>query len=159
MEALINSIATSMNTEFNEKLVGLGGDFGDALTHGPYTISCYFHQWKDIAYPNIAMQIVQDIHVGPPLECCGGGVMELTINFRVSIDSKEHENSIGSALVEAVRLWLCSISESDEITATDYTYVAIVQVPDTLWAYDGEILNFHIMTKIHYIRQTATEEE
>lgn len=159
MEALIESIATSLNTTFNEKLVGSGGDFGAGLTHGPYTVTCYFDQWEDIVYPNIAMQVVQDIHVGPPLECCGGGVMELTLNFRISIDSKENEYSIGSALVEAVRTWLCSISESDEITAVGYTYVAIVTVPDTLWVYDGPILNLNVVTKVSYIRQIANVEE
>jgi hypothetical protein len=156
MDALIKMLAASLDSTFSGKEVGTGGDFGDTLTRGPYDIYCYFHQWSDIKYPNIAMQVVQEIHVGHALECCGGGVMELTVNFRVSIDSKIHGYSIGSALVEAVREWLCTISESDDLTAADYTYVAIVQVPDTFWNYEGEILNFHIMTKLHYIRQTAT---
>jgi len=154
MEPLIIALATELDSSFNGETVGLGGTYGTSCTKGPFTIQTTFHQWDNITYPNIGMQVVQEVHVGHALECCAGGVMELTVSFRVSIDSKLQGYSIGSALVEAIRTWLCTMNESEDLTGDDYTYVAMVGIPDTYWLPNGPILDFHVVTKLRYIRQT-----
>jgi hypothetical protein len=157
MEALIKSIADSMYTYFDSKTVGQGGDYGSTLTRGPYAIKCFYHQWDNITYPSIHLQIVQESYQGAALECCGGGVHALTLDFRISVDSKVHAMSIAMSLHEALREWLCEIDGSPTLTPGDYSYVAYAETPSTNYVYDGPILNLHVITRFHYVRQQKGE--
>jgi hypothetical protein len=166
MEALIKSLAAQLETDFNGKTVGAGGDFGALLTRGPFPVYTYFHQWEDVHYPSINVQIVSESFTGQPLECCGGGVMDLLVDFRISVDSKKHGWSIASALHEAFREWLCEVSGTTDLidseldldtTPMAYTYVATIEIPTTYHIYEGEVFSMHVMTRIHYVRQEKGE--
>ena len=152
MQALVETLATQLSADFNGKTVGAGGDFGDTLTRGPFTVYTYFHQWEDIQYPSINVQIVSEVFQGQPLECCGGGVMALTVDFRITVDSKKHGYSIAASLQEALREWLCSVSGDDSLTAPTYTYIPTIEVPTSYHIYEGEVFSIHVVARIHYLR-------
>lgn len=153
MQILIDKFATSMKTTFDGKTVGNGGDFGSALSKGPFTIHTGFHQWQNIEYPCIHLQIIQESFLGEPLECCGGGVHSLSFDIRISSDSKTQGYSIAAALHEAVREWLCEISGTDTLKSDDYSYTASIQTPDSNYVPEEGIFSIHVIGKIFYVRQ------
>lgn len=167
MQALIETLATKLNTDFNGKTVGVGGDFGALLTRGPFTVYTYFHQWEDIKYPSINVQVVSDNFRGEPMECCGGGVFTTTLDFRISVDSKVHGWSIAASLEEALREWFCDVSGTDDLTSAEmstdatplpmYTYIATIEIPSSYYLYEGEVFSIHVMANIHYVRQPKGE--
>jgi hypothetical protein len=152
MQALIEQLASQLQTDFNGKSVGAGGDYGATLTRGPYDIYTYFHQWEDIKYPSISVQIVSEVFQGEMLECCGGGVMALTVDFRISVSSKEHGWSICKSLEEALREWLCYVSGDDTLTAASYSYIPTIEIPTSYHIYEGEVFSIHVVARVHYLR-------
>lgn len=167
MQALIETLASELATEFRTKTVGTGGDFGSTLTRGPFDIFVYFHQWEDIQYPSINVQVVSEVFLGEPLECCGGGVMCLAVDFRISVDSKQHGWSIAKSLEEALREWFCSVSGDDSLTSTEmttdatpvakYSYIPTIEVPSSYHIYEGEVFSIHVMARIYYPRAEKGE--
>jgi hypothetical protein len=161
VEDIIKALSAGLKTTFDGKTVGNGGDFGPGLTRGPFPIKCFFHQWEGITYPSIHTQILQEDAQGEPLECCGG-VNVLTVDFRISVDSKLHGWSIASNLEENLRAWFCTLSGTDDLVPADATptnsvYLVYVKVRQSVHQYDGNIYNRHVMTEFHYVRQIAGE--
>lgn len=153
MEDVIKALANSLKNTFDGKSVGVGGDFDDAMSIGPFTINCYFHQWANIHHPSIHLQLIQEQFLGQPLECCGGGVHSLSVDFRISVDSKVHGYSIAALLHEALREWLCELNGSSDLTPDDYTLIVYTGIPTTNFVYEGEILSLHCLTSLSYVRQ------
>jgi len=158
MEALIRNLALNLRMTFHDKTVGGGGDFGAEVSdRGPFAVSTFFHQFESVSYPSISMQVVNETHLGQPLECCGGGVHVLQINFRIAVKTKEQGWSIASALHEAVREWLCQINAVGVLDDGDNTVIPHVKVPDTHWIFEGDFISVHVIARIYYLRQTKGE--
>ena len=151
MRELIIEFTRDLNSHFGGKTVGSGGDYGSTLTNGPFTINTYFHQWKEIDNPSMHVQVIQERLVGDNFECCGG-VTELTLNVRISVDYKLQSWSIAEALYEELRAWFCSNNYQFAPTGDDY----IVFVDQNIIAqhvYEGDIFSIHTKVKLTYMRR------
>ena len=162
MDDLVKAIAEGLQTTFDGSTVGSGGDYGAMLGKGPFVIHTFFHQWSEVTFPSIHMQVVNEVPQGAPLECCGGGVQVLTVDFRISVDTKKHGWSIASKLHEALREWFCTLNGTEDLVPADATpidsiYLTYIEPPETTYLYDGEIFNMHVMTRFNYVRQIAGE--
>ena len=96
------------------------------------------------------VQLIQERFEGEPLECPGGGVYELTLDIRISVDQRQQGWSIASVIHEELRKWLADLT-TDELK-DDSSYIASVENPDSQWLYEEEILDVHVMTRVHYVR-------
>ena len=150
MRELIVQFSQDLNTNFNGKTVGNGGDFGSTLTIGPFPISTYFHQWKKIVNPSIHTQIIQEAPASGMFECCGGPT-NLRLNVRISVDQKGQGWSIAMALYEELRDWLCVKNYS---LSPDADYLVIVSQQITAdHIYEGDIFSIHTKVNLTYLRR------
>lgn len=151
MRELIIKFTQELEEHFGDKTVGSGGDFGATLTKGPFTINTYFHQWKDIINPSIHVQIIQEQLIGENFECCGG-ITQLTLNVRISVDDKGQGWGIATVLYEELRSWLCEKNYSLAPTGEDYL-VVIDQNITADHVYEGDVFSIHSRIYLTYLRR------
>lgn len=151
MRELIVQLSQAINTEFNGKTVGAGGDFGSTLTSGPFTISTYFHQWKDIKNPSIHLQPIQELPASDMFECCGGPT-SLKVDIRISVNQKGQGWSIAMALYEALRNWLCTKNYSLAPVGEGYLVIISQQITAD-YVYEGDIFSIHTKVTLTYMRR------
>ena len=150
MKEVIVNLAQAIESHFDGKTVGNGGDFGATLTNGPFDINTYFHQWESISNPSIHVQVIQERNIQGNFECCGGATA-LTVNIRISVDQKLQSWSIAMALYEELRAWLC---EQNYQLGSDCDYLVIVgQNINAQHVYEGDIFSIHTRLELTYMRR------
>jgi hypothetical protein len=153
MQVIIDTLSTQLRDDFNGKTVGgLGADFAPELAATGY-IKVIVGEWENITYPSIAFIVVQEAFNGPSFECCVGGLMDLMVDFRVSVDTKKHGQRMAWAIIEELRTWLCGLNGTDDLTAPDYSFVTAVGIPTSNVVDEGTLFHIHLMTPIKYLRQ------
>lgn len=152
MRELIKSFVDKIHTEFNGKTVGTGGDYGSTLTVGPFDITVYVNQWQEIVNPSIHVQVVQESPALDNFECCGG-ITNLKLNIRISVDQKGQSWSIAEAIYEAFRDWLCDNTYSLGPDTEDYLVIVDQSSISTVDLYEGDIFSKHTLITLTYNRR------
>lgn len=158
MRELIVNFTRLLATEFNDKTVGSGGDFGATLSNGPFTIKTFFHQWEEFDHQSgadnpvyIHTQIIQEKPVSDNFECCGGPT-SLLLNIRISVLQKGQGWSIAEALYEALRDWLCNTNYSYAPGDEDYLVILDQASIYANHVYEGDVFSINTTVALTYLR-------